>query len=396
MTRPRIAAIVSIYRKHAHAQHIVDRFLEGYGWNGSHHLPEMDVVSMYVDQVGEDDVSAERENRFPQLTLYPTIAECLTLGGSDLAVDGVLLIAEHGDYPVNEKGQTLWPRYEFFKQIESVFRTCGRSVPVFNDKHLSWKWDQALEMYEASRELDFPFLAGSSLPVTWRIPAIEMPDDAQVEEAMCLGVSWIDGGDFHAFETVQGMVERRRGGESGVRWIQGFRGKSFWKAHGEQLWSRQLFEACLSRSHLLSSARPGFNNVFPTLDEMKSLVSDPWAYVYEHLDGVRCSVIAVNGLVGDFNFAAHVDGHERPMSTNLYLPMPSKPGTLASFFTPLGHHAEEMFRTGLAPYPIERTLLTTGLTEAGVDSLHQDGARIDTPHLHIAYTPAPKSTFWQS
>jgi len=136
--------------------------------------------------------------------------------------------------------------------------------------------------------------------------------------------------------------------------------------------------------------------IFPTLDEMKSLVSDPWAYVYEHLDGVRCSVIAVNGLVGDFNFAAHVDGHERPMSTNLYLPMPSKPGTLASFFTPLGHHAEEMFRTGLAPYPIERTLLTTGLTEAGVDSLHQDGARIDTPHLHIAYTPAPKSTFWQS
>jgi len=95
MKRPRIAALVSIYRKHAHAQHIVDRFLEGYGWNGRHHRPEMDVISMYVDQVGEDDVSHERAARHPGLTLYPTIAECLTLGGSDLAVDGVLIVFAH-------------------------------------------------------------------------------------------------------------------------------------------------------------------------------------------------------------------------------------------------------------------------------------------------------------
>ncbi len=394
--RPRLAALVSIYRKHAHAQHIVDRFLDGYGWNGRHHRPEVDVVSMYVDQVGDDDVSHERAARFPGLTLYPTIAECLTLGGDDLAVDGVILIAEHGDYPVNDKGQTLWPRYEFFKQMEAVFRTCGRGVSVFNDKHLSWSWDQALEMYEVSRELDFPLMAGSSLPVTWRVPAVEIPLGAQVEEAMCLGVSWIDGGDFHAYEAVQSMVETRQGGETGVRWIQGFRGDAFWQAHAEGLWSIELFEACLSRSHILKSSRPGFNHVFPSLDEMKALVPDPWAYVYEHLDGLRCSVIALNGLVGDFNFAAQLAGRDRPLSTNLYLPMPSPPGTLASFFTPLSHHMEQMFRTGAPSYPIERTLLTTGLTEAGVDSLHRDGARIDTPHLDIAYQPADDSTYWRT
>lgn len=396
MKRPRLAALVSVYRKHAHAQHIVDRFLDGYGWSGSHHRPQMDVVSMYVDQVGDDDLSHERAERFPGLTLYPTIAQCLTLGGDDLAVDGVLLIAEHGDYPVNEKGQTLWPRYEFFKQMEAVFRTCGRGVPVFIDKHLSWRWDWALEMYQASRELDFPLMAGSSLPVTWRVPSVEMPRDARVEEAMCLGVSWLDGGDFHAFETVQSMVERRHGDETGIAWVQAFRGEAFWQAHAEGRWSRELFETCLSRSHSLTSGRPGFNHVFPTLDEMKALMKDPWAYVYEHVDGLRCSVIAANGLVGDFNFAARLSGHGRPLSTNIYLPMPSGRGTLASFFTPLSHHVEQMFLTGAASYPVERTLLTTGLTEAGVDSQHQDGARIDTPHLRVAYEPTTDSTYWRT
>lgn len=396
MTRPRIAALVSIYRKHAHAQHIVDRFLEGYGWNGRHHQPAMDVVSMYVDQVGDDDVSHERADRFPDLTLYPTIAECLTMGGSDLAVDGVLLIAEHGEYAVNDRGQTLWPRYEFFQQMQSVFRTCGRSVPVFNDKHLSWNWDHALQMYQTSKELGFPLMAGSSLPVTWRVPAMEIPDGARVKEAMCLGVCWLDGGDFHAFETVQAMVERRHGGESGIKWVQSFRGDAFWQAHANGMWSPRLFEACLSRSHTLTSARPGFNHVFPTLDEMKALMKDPWAYVYEHTDGLRCAVIAGNGLVGDFNFAAHIEGRQEPLSTNVYLPMPSPPGTLASFFSPLSYHVEQMFLTGKAVYPIERTLLTTGLTAAGCESRFQDGARINTPHLGLAYQPAAESTYWRS
>ena len=207
--RPKIAALVSTYHRYAHAQHIVDRFLEGYGWNGRHHRPEMDLVSLYVDQVKENDVSRERESRFDDLTIYPTIADALTLGGSQLAVDGVLLIAEHGEYQNNEKGQTLWPRYEFFRQMVSVFRASGRGVPVFNDKHLSWKWEWAKEMCDTARELDFPFMAGSSLPVTWRTPSIDMPLGVGVEEGMCVGCGWIDGGDFHAYETIQGMVERR-------------------------------------------------------------------------------------------------------------------------------------------------------------------------------------------
>ena len=82
-SRPKLAAICTTYFKYSHAQHIVDRFLEGYGWNGGHHHPAMDLVSLYVDQVGDNDVSATRLAEFPTMKRYPTIAEALTLGGSN-------------------------------------------------------------------------------------------------------------------------------------------------------------------------------------------------------------------------------------------------------------------------------------------------------------------------
>src|SRR5580698_427806 len=106
--RPKLAAITTVYRRMAHTQHIVDRYLEGYGWNGTHHRPEMDLVSLYVDQVGADDLSHERAARHPAMKLYPTIAEALTLGGDKLAVDGVVLVGEHGNYPKNDRGQTRY------------------------------------------------------------------------------------------------------------------------------------------------------------------------------------------------------------------------------------------------------------------------------------------------
>ena len=394
--RPKIAAIVTEYRKYSHGQHIVDRFLEGYGWNSRHHHPPMDLVSLYVDQRPESDLSRDRVERFPRMKIYPTIADTLTLGGSHLAIDGVLLIGEHGSYPANEKGQHLYPRYEFFKQIVSVYKTTGKTAPIFNDKHLSWNWDRAREMYDISQEMGFAFMSGSSLPVTWRIPSIDMPLGARIREALCIAIGGVDSYDFHALETIQCMVERREGGEKGVKWLQAYRGGKFWEAHHEELWSRELFEAALCRSHTLTPSRQGFNNIFPTLDEMKQLVEDPIAYQYEHLDGLKATMILMNGLVQDFNFAAHLEGQNAPLSTQMYLPMPPARTTLANFFSPLVNNVEKMFLSGTATYPVERTLLTTGLVAAGVESLFQDQTRQETPHLNISYQPTEESTFWRT
>ena len=226
MPRPKIAAIVTEYSPNSHAQHIVDRFLWGYSWRGHHHLPPVDLVSIYVDQADEGDLSRDRATRFPAMRIYPSIAEALTCGGEDLAVDGVVLIGEHGRYPLNEKGQRLYPRYEFFMQIVEVFRRSGRSAPLFSDKHLSWKWEWAQEMVDTARTMKIPFLAGSSLPVSYRAPDIVFDDRLtidlggqpewrqQVREGRLQPVGDVDAG-ADGRDSCQHPA-RRRDGERGV------------------------------------------------------------------------------------------------------------------------------------------------------------------------------------
>ena len=395
--RPRIAAAVTEYRRHSHAQHILDRYLIGYGWENRHHRPPMDLVSLYVDQQPESDLSRSRAREFPDMKIYPSIEKALTLGGNDLAVDGVLLIGEHGRYPKNEMGQTLWPRYEFFRQIVDVFEKSGRAVPVFNDKHLSWKWDWAKEMVETAQRMGFPLMAGSSLPVTTRLPPVELPLGSEVEEAVSVGVGGPDGYDIHSLEAVQGMVERRKGGETGVVAIQAIRGEAFWKAMEARSWDGggwdpELFQACLCRSLKLTPARKGFNHHLPTMEEMQGLVEDPIAYRYEYADGLKATIMLVEGIVHDISVAVRLKNESKPVSTLMYL----HPREVVNFFSPLTHHTETLFLTGKSPYPIERTLLTTGLTAAGVESLHLGGKRLETPHLDIRYEPRKESTFWTS
>ena len=394
--RPKLALVITEVRKYSHGEHILDRFVDGYGWESRWHHPPFDVLGLYVDQHPPGDLTPERTRRFPQMKLYPTIAEALTLGGSKLAVDGVVLVGEHGRYPRNEKGQTEYPRYQFFQQIVKVFKDSGRSVPLFSDKHLSWNWDWAREMYDTSRRMGFPFMAGSSLPVTWRTPSVEMPLGAPVREAVAVCYGGVDSYDFHGLETIQCMVERRRGAERGVKWLQAYKGDAVWTACEQNVWSRDLLEAALCRSHTLTPARPDFSDLLPSLDDMRRLVKDPVAYHYEHADGLRCTMFLMNGLVRDFNFAARLDGRAELFSTQMYLPMPDGRTTLASFFSPLVNNVEKMFLSGKETYPLERTLLTTGLTAAGVESLYRKGERYDTPHLAISYQPTRESTFWRS
>jgi hypothetical protein len=353
------------------------------------------VVAAYVDQKPEKDLSRQRAKEFG-FTIYPTIAEALRLGGKQLAVDAVLVIGEHGQYPVNEFGQTQYPRYQFFKQVVEVFKQDGRSVPMFNDKHLSWKWEWAKEMADTSRQMNFPYLAGSSLPVTWRMPSIDMPYGAEVEEVLCVAIGGVDSYDFHALETMQCMVERRRGGETGVVSMQAVRGEQVWNAlrAGDWKsggWDPRLFEACLSRSQTLTQPE-SYSHRYPTVEQMQQWVKEPIAYRFEYADGLKATMLLMNGLVNDFNFAARIKGESEPLSTLFYLP--SNPNVVYS--AALMSKAEQLFLTGKAAYPVERTLLTSGLVAAACQSLGMGGKRLETPHLAVRYNAPRESTFWQA
>ncbi|WP_254508599.1 hypothetical protein [Anatilimnocola floriformis] len=390
--RKKLAVVTTVWRNRSHAWHMAERFLVGYPKEGKWHRPPLDVVAAYVDQRPDGDLSKKRSEEF-KFPLYPTIAETLRCGGKEMAVDAVLIIGEHGDYEKSEFGQTKYPRYEFFKQVAQVFREEKRSLPVFNDKHLSWNWDWAREMYDTARELKIPFCAGSSLPVTWRMPSIEMPHDAAVEEMLCVAFGGVDSYDFHALEVIQCMAERRRGGETGVAAVQGLRGDAVWKAFAAEGWKNggfdsRLFEACLSRCQTLAQLENNSHR-YPTAEQIRALVKDPVAYRIEYRDGTHATMLLLNGLVTDFTFAARLKDQAEPLSTLFYLP----PTPNVTYSAGLMAQAEATFLTGKSPTPIERTLLTTGLVEAGVRSLGKEQQRLETPHLSFAYRAPQESQF---
>lgn len=392
--RKRLAVVTTLWNYRSHAWHMAERFLVGYPLRGRWHRPPFDVVSAYVDQSPEGDLSRQRSEEFG-FSIYPTVAEALRCGGDKLDVDAVLLIGEHGSYPVNEIGQKLYPRYELFQQIVDVFRKDGRTTPVFNDKHLSWNFEWAQEMVDASRSMGFAFLAGSSLPVTWRMPAIELPPGAEVEEALCVAHGGTDIYDFHALETLQSFVERRRGGETGVKAIHALRGDAVWKAMQSGSWKGggwdpALFEACLSRSHTLHQPE-SYSHRYPTPEQIREWVTDPIAYRIEYVDGLPATMLLMNGLTEDFLVAARIKGQSEPISTLYHLP----PNPNVVYSAALMSQAEEMFVTGKAPYPVERTLLTSGMVQSALQSLADGQKRRETPHLAVRYQPSKESTFWR-
>ncbi len=364
--RKKIAAIITEYRPHSHADVIVTKFLKGFPTDEGLIPPRVDIASMYVDQFAENDLSRglAAEHDVP---LYPSIVKALTLGGKELAVDGVLLIGEHGDYAWNEKEQHLYPRKYFMEQICGVFATSRRSVPVYNDKHLSYNWHDAKWMVDRAAQLGAPFMAGSSLPLGWRNPWLEHELETPIAEAIAIGFSGLDIYGFHTLETLECMVERRDGGETGVAAVTCLEGDAVWSAAKIGLWSYQLAEAACDAIENKPAGR------------MEEHCKNPALFLVEYRDGLRGAILMLNGYVVDLAYAARIGG--KIDATEFYL----QNGPPHSHFSYLSLNIEEMFVTGVPTYPVERTLLTTGVLEAALDSRYRGHVRLETPHLDIAY-----------
>lgn len=387
-----VAFLGTEVRRHSHAQHFLDRLTAGYSWGGRWQKPRVDVASVFIDQFPDGDLGKQRIAKH-NLKQLDNIADCLTLGGHDLAVDGVVIIAEHGKYPDNEKGQKRYPRYDWFKQVVKVFEKTGKSVPVFNDKHLSTEWNECAEMVADSKRLGFEFLAGSSLPVTVRFPSIDMPYNADLKESVCVAYGGVDSYDIHALETAQCMSERRRGGEVGAKSVRALKGPSVWEVldRSDREITRKLVTSALTRSHNLP-VDGGFPTGPVTYEWAKKTFPDPTAYFIEHLDGFRTTMILTR--IQDFNYAGYLASGD-VISCQMYLPMPTHGSTTADFFNPLTRHIEDLVINNKANYPVERTLLCSGMVIAGVNSLHKGQKKIDTPHLNVRYTSPEESQFWR-
>jgi hypothetical protein len=380
-TKKRVAAIVTMYtddsRLRSHASVIVGRLLKGYFPDGVRTEPRTQVVSMYTDQVPANDLSRAlaAEHGFK---IYPTVAEALTLGTGKLAVDAVVFVGEHGNYPTNDAGQKMYPRFELFSKIVDEFRHSGRVVPVFSDKHFSYSWEKAKKMYDASRELKFPLMAGSSMPLTVRTPELELPLGDRLEHAVSIGYGDIDAYGFHTLEVLQCMIERRAGAENGIAAVHFLEGADVWKwRDGEGQWSAPLLAAALERAHPAKPGKPEEN------------VKRPVVFVLEYRDGFRAASYLLDGQVRNFLFAAQEK--DRGIVATHFGPVDNRRPLV--HFDGLVHCIEEMFITGKPVYPVERTLLTTGALAFLFES-RRTKRPVETPQLAIQYR-APRRAYFQ-
>ena len=444
--RLRLAILGSTYHVGSNLQTIGDRFLVGYPHEGDWHMPSVQVVSIYVDQrvrkanaaptgyqramSGEvtDYNKPHAEHKHPSIApsaqkvehgqpaqgleelgrstdlselrsqefgfrLCRNIPEALRCGGSRIAVDAVLAIAEQGGdypYPSNDMGQILLPTYDWFQQCAHVFEDEHHAVPYFNHRQLSFSFPEAHNMVKTAERLNFPLLAGSSMPVTWRLPDVDIPLGAPVEEAVMVGVGRFDGMDFDALDAMQSMLERRSGGETGVKAVQLLEGDDVWAARKAGRWSEDLMSSALSRSDtpLGLTVLDGRTQDLAAAGVLQQLVPDPAAYCIEYNDGTRATLLMLNGAIRDFNISARVTGHGM-VSTQFFMPPPPN----QTYSACLAAKIEQMYHSGRAPYPAERTVLTSGLLEACLNSRHRLNQRLETPQLAINYRAPAESQY---
>jgi hypothetical protein len=368
----KIAAIATTYHRYSHADNIITRFMEGYSIVGKSYPPPCKVASLYIDQVGDTDIGRPLAKQW-KIPLVKSIADALTLGGDKLAVDGVVIVAEHGDYPTNAKGQKLYPRRRFFEEVVKVFRASKKAVPVFNDKHLAYSWDDAKWMYDQSKELGFPMMAGSSVPVTYRHPDVQPAGGIEWEAALSVGYGHFEIYGFHTLEALQVMTERRKGGETGVKAVQCLEGKEAWEAARAGKWDRTLLDAAVAAVFAKTSPpKPS------KIDE-----DDASAIVYriEYNDGLQAAAYMSPRHVREFAFAGRAKGKPRPDACWYELPKPQR-----DHFSFLTHSAAQMMVTGKPTYPVERTLLTTGMLDFLLTSRTTQHQRIETPQLAVKYS----------
>lgn len=371
--RPRVAAVYTVFRHRSHAQNILENFLQPYLFNGRVVDPGVDVVSFYADQrEPEGDRTDEVAKRF-KVPVHKTIRDALTLGGRALACDAVLLIGEHGTYPVNTLGQIEYPRKRFFDEIVAVVRDSKRSVPVFNDKHLSYRWDWSKAMYDTARELRIPLMAGSSVPLGQRIPALELPAKPEVEQVVAVHGGPPEVYDFHAFEVLQSLVEGRKGGETGISSVEFLKGNAVWKAADAGRWPEVLARTAMA-------AELGDKAGSPREPVAGEKAAVPHALLLTYKDGLTATVLKLGQNSSRWNAAVKLKGEAGPRGTRIF----NGPWGNRNLFMALSHAVQSFFRTGEAPYPVERTLLASGVVEAAMRSA-ADGKPVATPHLEFRY-----------
>lgn len=376
--RPRIAVILTTYFRGSHSDVVVGRLLDGYLLEGQQREPDVEIVSAYMELLGDpyggDDprvdigVDTFREHGVP---MFDSPAEALGLGEPGIAVDGVLVIGEHGGYEENVYGQRLYPRKRLVDAVISAMWGAGVFVPVFTDKQLAWRTRDAVRMVDDCERFGVPLMAGSSIPLAWRTGDIEWPAGEQMDAAVVVSFGFADIYGPHLLELVQSFAEHRRGGESGVARVLGLTGDLAREAVASGRVDPELYQDALDAMDLGA--------------EHHELIATTGVDVFEvtYRDGLRVWIVIYDGL-NRFGVAAR--GPRARTRTRVWAQL----GPEFGHFSYLVRNIEQFFLTGEARWPIRRVLLSTGVLAAAMRSRYESDRAgeprpIDTPELDLSY-----------
>ncbi len=371
----KIAVISTVWFPLAHTDVIVTRWVEPYftdaknGWV----KPESTIASIHIAQRPANDIGyafCEKHG----IPMFDSIRGALTMGTDKLAVDAVLLVAEHGEYPRNEFQQRLYPRKEMFDAITAVFRESGRSVPIFNDKHFSWDFGHSCEMMAVAKELNFPLYGGSSLTHCPLEPGPALEKGEKITEAVALFHGDPDNYGFHIMEFVQAQIEHRAGGETGIRAIRSYETQAVRDAIKAGEIPRDLLIKALERH--------GYTNLENTFDFIMERVESLLVYQIDYRDGLRVTHISLPKYATEWIVAVrHADGSIRISK------LAGGEGTRDFFsnFAFLNAKVEQFFQTGKEPTPTMRTHLVTGALQVALQAVKKNGQWVETPELALSY-----------
>ena len=371
-TLRKIAFLLDEFSAPSPAQQLLDRFLIGYPRDGALRKFDDAEVSAYLTVSSESNFGMREEDY--DLEVARTAEKAVA------GADAVVIVSRRPGALANEA----------FLKI--ALEQAPEGAACFVHGVLANSLPSARNFATRAAARRIALLAGTPLCVTWRLPEVDLiPGTALTEALIVVQVNplsgqppaTLGGAELQALDGLLPVIERRRGGESGIRSVRFLEGKNLWRAGEKGLWSWPLLAAALSRSHTPQGdpVQDGRTQDLAGLGLVPKLARNPRGWLLEHRDGLRTSILVLDGVVADFNFAVRTQSGDVLSAQLFRAPTPAE-----HHFSRLAAVMEDFFRGSRAPWPVERNLLVAGLLEKFGKPASLTGQRLETPELNIAYS----------
>jgi len=369
----KVAFLLEEFSTPSPSQQLLDRFLMGYPRDGAFHKPAIGEISAYLPPTSESNFGMRDEDF--DLNVASTVEQAVE------GANGVVIVSRRPGATANDR----------FAEIALARAPEGAACFIHGALASNLERGRSLAKLASSRRI--ALLAGTPLCVTWRLPEMELPRETALAEALVVvqinpappgPQGTLAGAELSALEGLLPVIERRRGGEAGVRSVRLLEGDDVWRAGDRKHWSWSLLAAALSRSHSPQgdAVLDGRTQDIAGLGLVPKLARRPQAWLLEHCDGLRTSVLVLDGVVADLSFAVRATD-SRVFSAQLF----RAPPPVEQHFSLLAAAVEKFFLTRKSPWPLERNLLIAGLLETFRNPATRAGKTIATPELNVSYSP---------